>query len=129
MSNLKAACATTACVARTGKNSLEAFKAAVATLPRHLAPSLITFAMLPIVQRFFPAAAMRPALHLAGTYGSGKSELAALLSSFYGRFNRDMPPGQWGDTVNTVEALGYSLADVLYWVDDYKTIYADERTL
>jgi hypothetical protein len=39
-----------------------------------------------------------------------------------------MPPGQWGDTVNTVEALGYSLADALYWVDDYKTIYADERT-
>jgi len=34
----------------------------------------------------------------------------------------------WGDTINTVEILGYPLADALYWVDDYKHIYADERT-
>ena len=44
------------------------------------------------------------------------------------QFTRDTPPAQWGDTVNTVEALGYTLADALYWVDDYKTCYADERT-
>jgi hypothetical protein len=81
-----------------------------------------------LVQRFFPAAAPKPALHLQGTTGTGKSEIASLLCSFYGQFTRDMPPGQWGDTVNTVEALGYSLADALYWVDDYKSIYADERT-
>jgi Domain of unknown function (DUF927) len=110
------------------QDSLEAFRAATATLPRHLAPSLIAFAMLPIVQRFFPAAATRPAVHLVGTSGSGKSEIASLLTSFYGQFTRDTPPGQWGDTINTVEALGYALADTLYWVDDYKTIYADERT-
>jgi hypothetical protein len=110
------------------QDSLEAFKAAVATLPKHLASSLIAFAMLPLVQRFFPAAATRPAVHLVGTSGSGKSEIASLLTSFYGQFTRDTPPGQWGDTINTVEALGYALADALYWVDDYKTIYADERT-
>lgn len=110
------------------QDSLEAFKAVVATLPRHLAPSLIAFAMLPVVQRFFPAAATRPAVHLVGTSGSGKSEIASLLTSFYGHFTRDTPPSQWGDTINTVEALGYALADTLYWVDDYKTIYADERT-
>lgn len=33
-----------------------------------------------------------------------------------------------GDTVNTVEVLGYALADALFWVDDYKQCYADERT-
>jgi hypothetical protein len=110
------------------QDSLEAFKATVAALPGHLAPSLIAFAMLPVVQRFFPAAATRPAVHLVGTSGSGKSEIASLLTSFYGQFTRDTPPGQWGDTINTVEALGYALADTLYWVDDYKTIYADERT-
>jgi hypothetical protein len=108
--------------------SLDAFKATVATLPRQLASSLIAFAMLPVMQRFFPAAATRPALHLVGTSGSGKSEIASLLTSFYGQFSRDTPPSQWGDTINTVEALGYPLADALYWVDDYKTIYADERT-
>jgi hypothetical protein len=100
----------------------------IPVFPKQLAPTCIAFALLPVVQRFFPAAAPRPAIHLAGTYGSGKSELAALMSSFYGVFSRDTPPSQWGDTINTVEAMGYPLADALYWVDDYKSIYADERT-
>ncbi len=89
---------------------------------------MIAFALLPVIQRFFPAAATRPAIHLVGTSGSGKSEIAALLTSFYGSFTRDTPPGQWGDTVNTVEVLGNALADTLFWVDDYKSVYADERT-
>lgn len=108
--------------------SLAAFVALKEALPVDIAPALIAYAMLPLIQRFFPAAAPKPALHLQGTTGTGKSEIASLLCSFYGQFSRDMPPGQWGDTVNTVEVLGYSLADALYWVDDYKTIYADERT-
>jgi hypothetical protein len=108
--------------------SLAAFAALRDALPADIAPTLIAYSVLPLVQRFFPAAAPKPALHLQGTTGTGKSEIASLLCSFYGQFTRDMPLGQWGDTVNTVEALGYSLADALYWVDDYKTIYADERT-
>ncbi len=108
--------------------SLQAFTSTIAVLPKRLAPTLLAFAMLLVVQRFFPAAAPRPAIYLVGTSGSGKSEIAALLSSFYGQFTRDTPPAQWGDTVNTVEALGYALADALYWVDDYKACYADERT-
>jgi len=108
--------------------SLAAVAALKDALPADIAPALIAYAVLPLVQRFFPAAAPKPALHLQGTTGTGKSEIASLLCSFYGQFTRDLPPGQWGDTVNTVEALGYSLADALYWVDDYKTIYADERT-
>jgi hypothetical protein len=112
----------------TWDDSLNAFQAMIQVFPKPLTPTCIAFALLPLLQRFFPAAAPRPAIHLAGTYGSGKSELAALMSSFYGTFSRDTPPAQWGDTINTVEALGYPLADALYWVDDYKSIYADERT-
>jgi hypothetical protein len=112
----------------TWDDSLRAFETMIPVFPKQLAPTCIAFALLPLVQRFFPAAAPRPAIHLAGTYGSGKSELAALMSSFYGTFSRDTPPAQWGDTINTVEAMGYPLADALYWVDDYKSIYADERT-
>jgi hypothetical protein len=108
--------------------SMSAFEALIAILPPTLAPALIAFALLPLMQRFFPAAAPKPALHLVGTTGSGKSEIAAALCSFYGHFTRDAPPAQWGDTANTVEALGYPLADALYWVDDFKQIYADERT-
>jgi hypothetical protein len=114
--------------AASGEEGVAAFQAAVAVFPPALAPVLTAFALLPLVQRFFPAAAPKPALHLVGTTGSGKSEIAALMTSFYGQFTRDAPPAQWGDTVNTVETLGYALADALYWVDDYKTCYADERT-
>jgi len=110
------------------EDSLLAFASIIPVFPKTLAPACIAFALLPLLQRFFPAAAPRPAIHLAGTYGSGKSELAALMSSFYGTFSRDRPPAQWGDTINTVEAMGYPLANALYWVDDYKSIYADERT-
>jgi hypothetical protein len=113
----------------TGWNeSLAAFDAVTKVLPPKLASSLIAFALLPVLQRFFPTAAPRPAVHLVGTSGSGKSEIASLLSSFYGQFSRDTPPAQWGDTINTVETLGYPLADSLFWVDDYKSIYADEKT-
>ena len=108
--------------------SLQAFDAVTKVLPDDLASCLIAFALFPVVQRFFPATATRPALHLVGTSGSGKSEIASLLSSFYGQFSRDTPPAQWGDTINTVETLGYPLADTIFWVDDYKSIYADERT-
>ncbi|NJL57878.1 hypothetical protein HC928_24160 [bacterium] len=110
------------------KDSLSAFSAAIRVMPVNLAPTLIAFTLLPLIQRFLPAATAKPAIHLSGTTGSGKSEIAAVMASFYGDFARDSPPAQWGDTVNTVEALGYSLADALYWVDDYKTIYADTRT-
>jgi hypothetical protein len=110
------------------QESLQAFNAVTKVLPPKLASSLIAFALLPVLQRFFPAAAPRPAVHLVGTSGSGKSEIASLLSCFYGQFSRDTPPAQWGDTINTVETLGYPLADSLFWVDDYKSIYADEKT-
>ena len=107
--------------------SLAAFDAVTKVLPPHLASCLISFALLPVLQRFLPTTATRPAVHLVGTSGSGKSEIASLLSSFYGQFSRDTPPAQWGDTINTVETLGYPLADTIFWVDDYKSIYADEK--
>ncbi|MBK9745836.1 MAG: DUF927 domain-containing protein [Chloroflexi bacterium] len=110
------------------ERAITAFQAVISVFPKPLAPMLLAFSLLPLVQRFFPAAAMKPALHLVGTSGSGKSEIAALMTSFYGNFSRDTPPAQWGDTINTVEVLGYALADALFWVDDYKTSYADERT-
>jgi hypothetical protein len=110
------------------EHSLSALTAALAVFPPDLAPALTAFALLPLLQRFFPPAASRPALHLVGTTGSGKSEIAALMTSFYGRFYRDTPPAQWGDTINTVEVLGYALVDGLFWVDDWKSCYADEKT-
>lgn len=82
------------------------------------AVALVAFTLLPVVQRFFPSAAPKSGIDLVGTSGSGKSETASLLSSLYRHYSRDTPPAQWGDTVNTVEVLGYALADALFWVDD-----------
>ena len=110
------------------EDSADALKKMIAVLPPQLAPALISYALLPLVYRFMPSAAPKPAMQLVGTSGSGKSEIAALMNSFYGDFSRDTPPAQWGDTINTVEVMGYPLADALYWVDDYKDIYADKRT-
>jgi len=110
------------------EQSIEAFVSTLQVFPKSYAAALTAFALLPLFQRFFPAAAPKPAMHLVGTTGSGKSEIAALMNSFYGQFSRDQPPAQWGDTVNTVETLGHPLADALFWVDDYKSIYADEKT-
>ena len=109
------------------EDSAKAFEAMIKVFPPELAPTLIAFGCLPLFQRFFPKATHKPALHLVGTTGSGKSEIASLMTSLYGEFLRDSPPAQWGDTINAVEALGYSLADALYWIDDYKHIYADSR--
>jgi energy-coupling factor transporter ATP-binding protein EcfA2 len=80
-----------------------------------------------VLQRFFPTDAPRPAVHLVGTSGSGKSEIASLLSSFYGQFSRDTPPAQWGDTINTVETLGYPLADTIFWVNNYRASMLTKR--
>ena len=121
-------CVIMACRHWKSLRALDAFAAVTKVLPEQHAPALIAFALLPLLQRFFPDVVTRPAIQLLGTSGSGKSEIAALLSSFYGKFSRDTPPAQWGDTINSVEALGYPLADALYWVDDYKEIYADTRT-
>ena len=70
--------------ATTWQESLQAFDAVTKVLPANLASCLIAFALFPVLQRFFPTTATRPALHLVGTSGSGKSEIASLLSSFYG---------------------------------------------
>ncbi len=56
----------------TWEDGLRAFEAMIPVFPKELAPTCIAFALLPLVQRFFPSAAPRPAIHLAGTYGSGK---------------------------------------------------------
>src|SRR5690606_24475171 len=75
--------------ASSWQESLQAFDAVTKVLPAQLAPCLISFALLPVIQRFFPKMATKPAIHLVGTSGSGKSEIASLMSSFYGQFSRD----------------------------------------
>lgn len=110
------------------REGMRALGAMADALPPTHAAALIGFALAPLIQPLLPASISKPALHLIGTTGSGKSEIAAMMCCLYGHFTRDEPPAQWGDTVNTVELLGWHTKNALYWADDYKDMYADERT-
>jgi hypothetical protein len=79
----------------------------------------------------------KPALHLQGVSGSGKTFLANLAMRFHGNSDRF---ASWQSTVNALEVEGYYFRDSLFVIDDYKTSviepqsaikliqkYADER--
>jgi hypothetical protein len=59
-------------------------------------------------------------LHLSGTTGAGKSELAALAQQHFGAgmVAKDLP-ANWSSTANFLEALAFSAKDVLLVVDDF----------
>lgn len=57
---------------------------------------------------------------LYGATGSGKSQLAALIQSFFGRFNADKLPGSWMSTANALEVIAHAAKDMIFVVDDFK---------
>ena len=59
------------------------------------------------------------ALYLTGPTGSLKSELAALAQQHFGRFDRKHLPGSWSSTENAIEAILFTLKDMLAVVDDF----------
>jgi hypothetical protein len=72
------------------------------------APEPVTIPLLAAVYR----AVLGPcdfALHLAGSTGAGKSELAALIQRHFGTgFDARHLPGSWSSTANALEALAFS---------------------
>ncbi len=57
---------------------------------------------------------------LWGGTGAGKSQLAALIQSFFGNFNADKLPGSWLLTANALEAFAHAAKDMIFVVDDFK---------
>ncbi len=57
---------------------------------------------------------------LYGATGSGKSQLAALIQSFFGRFDADKLPGSWMSTANALEVIAHAAKDMIFVVDDFK---------
>src|SRR5205823_11552060 len=84
-----------------------------------VAPQPVTVPILAAVYR----AVLGPcdfALHLAGSTGAGKSELAALIQRHFGAgFDARHLPGSWSSTANALEALAFSAADAVLVVDDF----------
>jgi len=56
---------------------------------------------------------------LNGPTGTGKSTLAALLLSHFGKFTNKTLPGSFRDTANYLERIAFILKDSLLVIDDY----------
>lgn len=84
-----------------------------------LAPDRITVPLLAAAYRA-PFGSADFALHLAGSTGTGKSELAALIQQHYGAGldSRNLP-GSWSSTANALEGLAFVAKDALIVVDDF----------
>jgi hypothetical protein len=60
-------------------------------------------------------------VHIAGRTGAFKSQLAALIQSFFGRgFDSSTLPGSWVWTANALEVASFLLKDGVFVVDDFK---------
>lgn len=74
-------------------------------------------AILPIVEQIVGDTSFL--LFLNGPTQSGKSTLAALSTSFFGRFDSQTPPTTFASTANAISAMAYILNGMSLWVDDY----------
>ncbi len=66
-----------------------------------------------------------------GRSGSGKTELAALLQSFWGKGFRGglkpLLPLGWESTANTMEVVGHAAKDAICVIDDFKPVTPQHR--
>ena len=58
-------------------------------------------------------------LYLQGKTQSGKSTLAALALSHFGKFTAMTPPTSFNSTANYINELAFILKDCILWVDDF----------
>ena len=67
----------------------------------------------------------KPALHLMGPSGAGKTFLGILAMSFFGTFDDGVV--SWSSTPNAIEAEGYLFRDSLFLVNDFKSSCIDRK--
>lgn len=69
----------------------------------------------------------KPALHLEGPSGGGKTMLASLAMSFFGDFQDHFMA--WTSTANAIEREGYYFRDSLFLIDDLKASLVAPETV
>lgn len=75
-------------------------------------------AILPVVHKVIGPASFL--LFLSGKTQSGKSQLAALSTAFFGcKFDSQTPPTTFASTANAIMVMAFILKDMSLWVDDY----------
>ena len=89
--------------------------------PEEIVWPLIAFTFLTPLNHFLKLAGCEPkfVLFLVGKTGSRKSTLAALMLSFFGKFNATELPLSFRDTANSILHNSFALKDVLTCIDDY----------
>jgi len=84
-----------------------------------LAPHHITYPLFASVWRA-ALGGVDFAMHLSGPTGSFKTEIAALLQSFFGKdFDSRNLPGTWSSTENSLEELAFLVKDTILVIDDF----------
>jgi len=68
----------------------------------------------------------KPAMHLVGPSGGGKTFLGATAMCFFGLFDDALV--SWSSTANAIEAEGHYFRDCLFLVNDYKASRTDSKT-
>ncbi|HMX25830.1 MAG TPA: bifunctional DNA primase/polymerase [Blastocatellia bacterium] len=102
----------------TGARLAEVIRSTAFDLAR-VAPESIT---LPLIASGWAAILGNPdfSMFLVGYTGSGKSELAALLQSFFGSgFHAKNLPAAWSSSANSLEALAHTAKDCVLTIDDF----------
>lgn len=94
---------------------------------RHAAPGKVTVPMLAAAYRAPLPLQPETGVFVVGPSGSMKTALSAVVAQHYGRrFSGRALPAEWKSTGNSLEALAYQLANVLFVVDDYAPQAADD---
>jgi hypothetical protein len=94
---------------------------------RHAAPGKVTVPMLAAAYRAPLPLQPETGVFVVGPSGSMKTALSAVVAQHFGRrFSGRALPAEWKSTGNSLEALAYQLANVLFVVDDYAPQAADD---
>ena len=93
-------------------------------IPYKILQPCLAMAFLSPLNEFLRQAECEPKflLALVGHTGCRKSTLAALVSSFFGRFSATDLPMSFRDTANSITYNAFALKDVLTCVDDYHPV-------
>ena len=89
--------------------------------PKEIVWPLLAYTFLSPLNHFLHLADCEPkfVFLLLGRTGAGKSSLAALLLSFFGRFTASDLPLSFRDTANSIIHNTFALKDVLTCIDDF----------